>query len=78
MFTGYVVVTLLAAAANGYAATCDFLRTKATVTHATRVGVPFVAAIAAHARVGWYSTIPSPAAFLLLALGALAMRLAIS
>ena len=109
-------MTLLAAAANGYAATCDFLRTDAVVTNASTVGAPvswiaplgflkaagalgllvgiwippigaaaavglilfFIAAIGAHVRVRWYSTIPFPATFLLLAAGALALRLALS
>lgn len=115
-FTAYIVVTLLAAAANAYAAACDFLRTEATVANAAKVGAPvswvvplgalkaagalgllvgigvraigiaaavglvlfFIAAVAAHVRVRWYSTIPFPATFLLLAAGALILRLAIS
>jgi DoxX-like family len=115
MFTAYIVVTLLAAGANGYAAACDFLRTEAIVTNATKVGAPvswlvplgavkalgalglvlgigvpaigiaaavglilfFIAAISAHVRVHWYSTIPFPGAFLLLAAGALILRLAV-
>jgi hypothetical protein len=36
----------------------------------------FAAAIVAHLRVRWYSTIPFPAGFLLLAAGSLALRLA--
>jgi hypothetical protein len=36
----------------------------------------FISAVGAHLRVRWYSTIPFPAAFLLLAAGALALRLA--
>lgn len=36
----------------------------------------FVCAIFAHLRVGWYSTLPFPVAFLLLAIGALVLRLA--
>lgn len=36
----------------------------------------FVCAIFAHLRVGWFSTLPFPAAFLVLAIGALVLRLA--
>ncbi|WP_305091498.1 DoxX family protein [Prescottella sp. R16] len=36
----------------------------------------FVCAIGAHVRAHWYSTIPFPAAYLVLAVGALVLRLA--
>ncbi|RVW09031.1 DoxX family protein [Prescottella agglutinans] len=36
----------------------------------------FACAIGAHVRVGWFSTIPFPAIFLVLAAGTLALRLA--
>lgn len=36
----------------------------------------FIGAVGAHLRVRWYSTIPFPAVFLLLAVGALVLRLA--
>ena len=36
----------------------------------------FICAIFAHLRVGWYATIPFPAAFLAVAVAALALRLA--
>jgi hypothetical protein len=113
MFTGYVVVAILAVAANTYAATLDFTRAESAVANATKVGAPqswlfplgalkaagalgllvgigvpfigvaaaaglvlfFVSAIVAHLRVRWYSTIPFPATLLLLAVGALALRL---
>jgi hypothetical protein len=114
MFTGYVVVALLAVAANTWAATLDFTRAESAVANATTVGAPlswlfplgalkaagalgllvgiwvpligiaaavglvlfFVCAIVAHLRVRWYSTIPFPATFLLLAAGALVLRVA--
>jgi uncharacterized membrane protein len=113
MFAGYVVVAVLAAAANIWAAMTDFT-TERALANAAKVGVPpswlfplgalkaagalgllvgmavpvigvaaaiglvlfFVCAIFAHLRVSWYSTIPFPAAFLLLAVGALLLRLA--
>jgi len=40
MFSAYLVVTLVAAAANGYAATVDFTRPDWVVTNMTRLGVP--------------------------------------
>lgn len=111
MSAAYVVVTLLAVLANGYAAAVDFLPTDRAVANAVRVGasrawlrplgvvkaagavgllvglaVPaigvaaavglvlyFVCALVAHVRVRWYSTIPIPAVFLLLAAGALVL-----
>jgi DoxX-like family len=114
MFAGYVVVALLAAALNGWAATADFTRAASAVDNAARVGVPqtwlfplgglkaagavgllvgiavpvvgvaaaiglvlfFVCAVFAHLRVRWYSTLAWPGSFLLLAVGALLLRLA--
>jgi hypothetical protein len=40
MFTAYVVVTILAAAANIYAATVDFTRAEWVVANITRLGLP--------------------------------------
>ena len=40
MFTTYVVVTLMAIAANTFAATADFMRLKFVLTTAARVRVP--------------------------------------
>jgi hypothetical protein len=40
MFTAYVAVTLLAIAANAFAATLDFVRYKQVLNNAARVGVP--------------------------------------
>jgi DoxX-like family len=40
MFTAYVVVTLLAIAANTFAATGDFMRLKFVLITAAKVGVP--------------------------------------
>ena len=40
MFTAYIAVTLLAAAANGYAATLDFLRHQKVLISMARLGVP--------------------------------------
>jgi hypothetical protein len=115
MFTAYVVVTLLAAAATGFAATADFLRPQWVLANMTRAGVPqsrlfslgalkaagalgllvglgvpllgvaaavglvlfFVGAIITHIRAHWYS-FTTPAAFLLLAVGSLGLRLASS
>ncbi len=111
--TGYVVLAIVAAAANSWAAATDFARTSTAVRNAEKVEVPaswlfplgalkaagalgllagiaipvigiaaaiglvlfFVCAVFAHLRVGWYSTIPFPATFLLLAVGALILRL---
>jgi DoxX-like family len=117
MFIAYVVVTVLAAAANAFAATADFLRPRWLLANMTRVGVPqsrlfplgalkaagalgllvglgvpllgvvaaaglalfFVGAILTHLRAHWYSfTLTLPAAFLLLAVGSLGLRLAAS
>lgn len=112
MFTAYLAVTVLAAAANTYAATIDFTRDERVIINMTRVGVPhswlfslgalkaagalgllvgigvrligvaasvglilfFVGAIVFHMRAHWYSFYP--VAFLLLAVGSLALRLA--
>lgn len=113
MFAAYVVVTLLAAAANSYAATTDIVRSEQILANMTRLGTPhswlyplcalkaagavgllvgigvpligiaaaaglvlyFVGAIVAHVRVRWYA-LAFPAAFLLLAVGSLVLRLA--
>ncbi|MCI2420911.1 DoxX family protein [Saccharopolyspora sp. K220] len=40
MFTAYVVVTVLAAAANAAAATVDFLRAEWVLGNMTKIGVP--------------------------------------
>jgi hypothetical protein len=40
MFTAYVLVTVLAAAANTFAATADFLRPQWLLANMTKVGVP--------------------------------------
>jgi hypothetical protein len=40
MFTGYVVVAILTAAVNGWAATTDFTRAQSARDNAVRVGVP--------------------------------------
>jgi len=114
MFSGYVVVAVLTAALNGWAATTDFIGTRAARGNAAKVGVPlswlvplgglkaagavgllvgiavpvigvaaaiglvlfFVCAVFAHLRVRWYSTLAFPGTFLLLAIGALVLRLA--
>ncbi|MGA7155847.1 MAG: DoxX family protein [Acidobacteriaceae bacterium] len=113
MFTLYVVVTLLAAAANFYAASNDFRRVGWLLTNMDRLGVPrtwlftlgtlktigaagllvgiwrpdvgivaaaglvlfFLGAIISTLRVRWYSHLPFPAIWLLLAIGALMLRL---
>jgi DoxX-like family len=115
MFTAYVVVTILAAAATTFAAAADFLRPRWLLANMTNAGVPrswlatlgalkaagalgllvglgvpligvaaaaglvlfFVGAILAHIRAHWYS-FTYPAAFLLLAVGSLGLRLAVS
>ena len=40
MFTAYVVVTLMAIAANTFAATADFMRSKFVLITAAKAGVP--------------------------------------
>ena len=113
MLSGYVVVAVLAAAVNTWAAVADFVRAGTALDNAARVEVPsswlaplgalkaagalgllvgiavpvigvaaaiglvlfFVCAVFAHLRVRWYSTIAFPATFLLLAVGALVLRL---
>ena len=40
MSTGYLVVAVLAATVNGWAATIDFVRTKSALANVTKVGVP--------------------------------------
>jgi hypothetical protein len=113
VFTAYVVVTLMAIAANTFAATANFMRYKFVLITAARAGVPeswlpilgtlkaagalgllvgligvppigtaaaiglvlfFVGAIITHLRARDYSIGPA-AAFLLLAVAALVLRL---
>jgi hypothetical protein len=116
MFTAFIIVTLLTAAANTYAAFVDFRRPQWVVDNIIKwggspsrlfilgvlkaagalgllvgIGVPligvatavglvlfFVGAIAVVMRAGWYSHLPWPATYLLLAIGSLALRLAMS
>jgi hypothetical protein len=116
MFIVYVVVTVVAAAANAFAATADFLRPRWVLATMTKAGVPqswllalgalkaagalgllvglgvpllgvvaavglvlfFAGAIVTHLRARWYSVMYLPAAFLLLAVGSLGLRLALS
>jgi hypothetical protein len=40
MFTAYTVVTLMAIAANAFAATIDFVRPKQLLINMAKVGVP--------------------------------------
>lgn len=40
MFTTYVVITVLAAAANGFSATLDFIRYKQVLINMAKAGVP--------------------------------------
>jgi hypothetical protein len=115
MFTAYIGVTILAAAANAFSATLDFIRYKQILINMARVGVPeawitilgilkaacalgllvgiwvpligtvaaiglilfFVAAIITHLRAHDYS-FGLAVVFLLLAVAALALRLATS
>jgi hypothetical protein len=108
----YVVVTLLAAAANVYAASNDFRRVGWVLDNMDKLGIPrswlftlgalktagavgllvglaipgvgivaaaclflfFLGAIASTLRVHWYSHLPFPATWLLLAVGALVLR----
>lgn len=112
MFTFYVVVTFLAAAANLYAASNDFRRVGWVLENMDRLGISrtwlptlgvlkaagavgllvgiampslgiaaasglvlfFLGAIASTFRVRWYSHLPFPATWLLLAAGALILR----
>jgi DoxX-like family len=114
MFIAYIIVTVLAATANAYAATNDFLRAEFVLSSMNRLGVPesqmsplgalkaagaagllvgigvppigvaaafglilfFVGAIVTAMRAHWYAHIPQPAMFLVLAAGALVLRLA--
>jgi hypothetical protein len=113
MFPAYVVVTVLAAAANIFAAGVDFSRAEWVLDNMTKYGVPhswlfslgavkvagalgllvgiavpligvaasaglvlyFAGAIGTVVASRWYSHIPFPAVFLLLAVGALGLRL---
>jgi hypothetical protein len=116
MFTAYVIVTVLTAAANTYAAIVDFRRPQWVLDNMTNwggshswlftlgalkaagalgllvgIGVPsigiaaaiglvlfFVGAIAVVVRAGWYSHLPWPVTYLLLAIGSLALQFAVS
>lgn len=116
MFTTYIVVTVLAAAGNTFAAIVDFRRPQWVVDNISRWGgsyswlfplgalkaagalgllvgiaVPligmaagvglvlfFAGAIAVVMRARWYSHLPWPMTYLLLAIGSLALRLAVS
>lgn len=116
MFVAFVVVTVLTAAANIYAASVDFMRVEWALANMTKLGVPrswlfslgalktagalgllvgigvpvigvaaavglilfFVGAIVTAMRAHWYAHIPYPAAWLLLAVGSLVLRLASS
>lgn len=115
MFTAYIVVTVLAAAANTYAAIVDFRRPQWVLDNMSKWGgrhswlftlgavkaagalgvlvgiaVPllgvaaavglvlfFVGAIAVVIRARWYSHVPWPTTYLLLAIGSLALRFAV-
>jgi hypothetical protein len=115
MFTAYVVVAVLTAAANGYAATVDFTRPKWLLRNMVKarvpqswlvslgalkaagalgvlvgIGVPllgvaaslglvlfFIGALITHVRARYWE-ITAPAAFLLLAVGSLVLRVASS
>jgi hypothetical protein len=114
MFIAYVAITVLAAAANTYAATVDFTRAEWVLVGMTKMGVPhswlpslgalkaagalgllvgigvpligvaaavglvlfFGGAIVTAMRAHWNAHIPYPAAWLLLAVGSLVLRLA--
>jgi hypothetical protein len=114
MSTVYIIVTILTAAANTYAAAVDFRRPQWVLDNMTKWGgshswlftlgalkgagalglllgirVPligiaaaiglvlfFVGAIAVVMRARWYSHLPWPSTYLLLAIGSLALRLA--
>jgi DoxX-like family len=116
VFTAYVVVTVLAAAANIYGATVDITRAEWVLANMSRLGVAhsqlltlgalkaagglgllvglalppigvaaalglvlfFVGAIVTVVRSGWYAHLPYPGMFLLLAVAALALRLAVA
>lgn len=112
MFTAYIFVTILAVAANLYAATNDFRRLEWVLANMNRLGIPssylstlgalktagalgllagfalpsagiaagiglvlfFVGAIVFTLRARWYSHLPYPALWLLLAVGSLVLR----
>jgi len=116
MFTAYIIVIVLTAAANTYAAIVDFRRPQWVLDNMTNwggshswlftlgalkaagalgllvgIGVPsigvaaaiglvlfFVGAIAVVVRTGWYSHLPWPVTYLLLAIGSLALQFAVS
>lgn len=113
MTTAYIVLAVVTAAVNLWAAIGDFLHTQSTMKNVATVEVPsswlvplgllktagamgllvgivipvigvaaaiglvlfFVCAVFAHLRVRWYSTLPFPVTFLVLAVGALVTRL---
>jgi hypothetical protein len=115
ILTAYVVVTVVTAVANAFAATVDFTRPQWLLANMAKARVPqswlvslgalkaagalgllvglgvpllgvaaavglvlfFVGAIITHIRAHWYS-FTTPAAFLLLAVGSLGLRLASS
>lgn len=116
MFSAYIIVTILTAAANTYAAIVDFRRPQWVLDNMTKwggshswlftlgalkaagalgllVGIDappigvvaaiglvlfFVCAIAVVIRARWYSHLPWPAAYLLLGIRSLVLRLAAS
>lgn len=116
MFTLYVVITILTAAANLYAASNDFRRVDWILASMDRLGLPysqllplgvakaaggigllagllfpavgiaaaaglvlfFVAAIIFALRVRWYSHLPFPAVWLVFAVAALVLRVAVT
>jgi len=99
MFTAYVIVTVLTAAANTYAAIVDFRRPQWVLDNMTKWGgsyswlfelgalkaagavglaLFFVGAITVVVRARWYSHLSWPTTYLLLAIGSLALRLAVS
>src|SRR4029453_84819 len=116
MFTAFIILTVLTAAANTYASAVDFRFSQWVLDNMTKwggshswlftlgalkavgalgllvgIGVPligvttsiglglfFVGAIAVVTRARLYSHLPWPAAYLLLAIGSLALRLAVS
>ena len=116
MFTVYIIVAILTAAANIYAAAVDFRRPQWVLDNITKwggrrswlftlgalkaagavgllvgIGVPlvgvaaaiglvlfFVGAIAVVIRAQWYAHLAWPSTYLLLAVGSLALRLAVS
>jgi hypothetical protein len=116
VFIAYVVITVLTATANSYAAAVDFMRAGWILDNMAKYGVPqswlwslgvlkaagalgllvgftvpaigvaasvglvlyFAAAVVTVMRARWYSHVRYPAMFLVLAVAALALRLAAS